>query len=87
MVMNPLFGFHFISGDVCVINLMMPKVESEGLRYSGLNSFKSATRTITNKAIGTFEIDVSNKRSGLKDFTFLIDKLTSLSDIRFVQFG
>jgi len=52
----------------------------EFARFSELNSFKSPIKTESNILQGTLEIDVNNKRSGLKNFEFLIEKLMSLSD-------
>ncbi|KAL4484287.1 hypothetical protein ABPG72_006398 [Tetrahymena utriculariae] len=84
VIINPLQGFYFISGDVCIMNTVLKR---EFTRFSELNSFKSPVKTYSNEKVGTLEVDLNNKRSGIKNFEFIINKLRSYSSQRCYQFS
>ncbi|EAR91683.1 hypothetical protein TTHERM_00394560 (macronuclear) [Tetrahymena thermophila SB210] len=84
VIINPLQGFYFISGDVCIMNTVLKR---EFTRFSELNSFKSPVKTYSNEKVGTLEVDLNNKRSGIKNFQFIINKLRSYSSQRCYSFA
>ncbi|KAL4455852.1 hypothetical protein ABPG74_003262 [Tetrahymena malaccensis] len=84
VIINPLQGFYFLSGDVCIMNTVLKR---EFTRFSELNSFKSPVKTYSNDKVGTLEVDLNNKRSGIKNFQFIITKLRSYSSQRCYQFS
>ncbi|EAS03625.1 hypothetical protein TTHERM_00248410 (macronuclear) [Tetrahymena thermophila SB210] len=76
---NPLLEFYFISGNICVMNCALNK---EFTHFSNLNSCKIPIRTKACSTLGTLEVDLNNKRGGIQNFEFIIQKMRSVSSQR-----
>ncbi|KAL4479973.1 hypothetical protein ABPG74_020489 [Tetrahymena malaccensis] len=84
LISNPLLQFYFISGNICVMNCALNK---EFTHFSNLNSYKIPIRTKTCPALGTLEVDLNNKRGGIQNFEFIIQKMRSFSNQKIYKFS
>ncbi|KAL4509274.1 hypothetical protein ABPG72_018205 [Tetrahymena utriculariae] len=84
LICNPLQQFYFISGNICVMNCALNK---EFTHFSNLNQYKIPIKTKACSTLGTLEVDLNNKRGGIQNFDFIIQKMRSFSNQKIYKFS